>query len=51
MNMTATTNDDSEEERKKKKRKSKGKRYDSTKDDIKTLREEIEGLVVGSKKF
>src|SRR6202048_463075 len=45
------SSDDSEEERKKKKRKSKGKRNDSTKDDIKTLREEIEGLALGSRKF
>ena len=45
------SSDDSEEERKKKKKKTKSKRNDSTKDDIKTLREEIEGLALGSRKF
>ena len=38
------SSDNSEEERKKKKKKPKSKKNDSTKDDIKTLREEIEGL-------
>ena len=42
--------DDSEKKRKKEK-KPKSKRNDSTKDDINTLREEIEGLALGSKKF
>ena len=50
-NDSDESSEDSEEERKKKKKKQKGKRNDSTKDDIKALREEIEGLALGSKKF
>ena len=45
------SSDDSEEEQKKKKNKTKNKRNDSIKDDIKILREEIEELTLGSRKF
>ena len=45
------SSDDSEEDRKKRKKKTKSKRNDTTKDDIKILREEIEGLALGSRKF
>jgi hypothetical protein len=45
------SSEDSEEEWRKKKRKPKSKRNESTKNDIQTLREEIEGLALGSRKF
>ena len=51
-NDSNESSDDSEEERKKrKKKKLENKKNDLIKDDIKTLREEIEGLALGNRKF
>lgn len=48
-----SSSDSGEDDRRKKKKEKKGKakKVDITKDDLKALRQEIEGLAIGSRKF